>query len=286
MKTIRVQLQGGLGNQLFIWAMAHEITLSTGRRVQLDYVRDRYQRKDRPIEIERLLDVCQHDISINETNLMGKFFRLVDKISAHSEVVSRTLKNVVGIYDCETPFEIPDFTSRNSRIVRGYFQATEMVNKNKVTIAKEINTVLELENSAENIDLNLVLHIRRGDTREISKTWGVLSVKYYLKQVDTNIPFIISIDDAKEIEVLGSIFPNASFLSPENTTTWQTLKILSEASTLIIANSTLSWWAAWLKSQINPSTVYFPDSWRPADHRTFDKLRIDSALIVESDFEA
>jgi hypothetical protein len=152
-------------------------------------------------------------------------------------------------------------------------------------LEEEINAVLGFEKSALNREQDLVLHIRRGDTLEISKNWGVLSVNYYLKQVDTNTPLVISVDDTKEIEVLRSNFPNATFLSPENTTTWQTLKVLSEARTLIIANSTLSWWAAWVKSQKTPHTVYFPDSWRPGDHGTFENLRIDSALIVESDFE-
>jgi hypothetical protein len=285
MKKIRVQLQGGLGNQLFIWAMAHEITLSTGKKVQLDYVKDRYQRKDRPIEIEKLIGVCNHEISINQTHVMGIFFRLIDKISAHSESLSKTLKKVIGVYDCKASFETPNFTSSIPRIVRGYFQTTEMVDKNKVVLEKEINSVLELEHSTDIVDKDLVLHIRRGDTRKISKNWGVLSVNYYRKQVDTSIPLIISIDDINEIENLRSHFPNATFLSPENTTTWQTLKILSEARTLIIANSTLSWWAAWLKSKRNPNTIFFPDIWRPGDQSTFEYLRIDSALIAQSDFE-
>ena len=285
MKTIRVQLQGGLGNQLFIWAMAHEIYLSTGRKVQLDYVRDKYQRKDRPIEIEKLIEFCNHKISINQTNSLGSLFRLIDKISGYSEILNKTVKRILGIYDCKTSYEIPNFNCRIPRIVRGYFQAAVMVDKNRLMLEEEINAELGFEKSALNREQDLVLHIRRGDTLEISKNWGVLSVNYYLKQVDTNTPLVISVDDTKEIEVLRSNFPNATFLSPENTTTWQTLKVLSEARTLIIANSTLSWWAAWVKSQKTPHTVYFPDSWRPGDHGTFENLRIDSALIVESDFE-
>lgn len=286
MKTIRVQLHGGLGNQLFIWAMAHEISSLTGRKVQLEYVRDRYQREDRPIEIAKLLNVCAHEIYINQSKTMGRFFRVIDKISAHSEILSGVVNKVVGIYDCKTSFEIPDFSTKIPRIIRGYFQSAEMVEKNKLILEKEINSVLQLENSVKNFDKDLILHIRRGDTREISKDWGVLSVNYYIKQIDTNDSLAICIDDTKEVEALRSYFPNATFLTPANSTTWQTLKLLAEAKTLIIANSTLSWWAAWIKSKVNPKTIYFPDSWRPADHRTFENLRIDSVLLVKSDFEA
>jgi hypothetical protein len=86
MRTIRVQLHGGLGNQLFIWAMAHEISVSTGSKVQLEYVKDRYQRDDRPIEIERLLESCQHKISINQSRSVGIFLRLLDKLGLYSKI--------------------------------------------------------------------------------------------------------------------------------------------------------------------------------------------------------
>jgi hypothetical protein len=161
-----------------------------------------------------------------------------------------------------------------------------MVEKNKLILGEEIDAVLDLENQADNFDRDLVVHIRRGDTREISTDWGVLSMNYYLKQIRTEDSPLICIDDAEEVDALRPHFPNATFLTPEITTTWQTLKILSEAKTLIIANSTLSWWAAWLKSRVNPETVFFPDTWRPAEQKTFEKLRIESALFVESDFEA
>jgi hypothetical protein len=160
-----------------------------------------------------------------------------------------------------------------------------MVGRNKVIIEREINSVLRAEDLVQEIRTDLVLHIRRGDTREISKYWGVLSLNYYLKQVDISLPITISVDDTKEIKVLGQHFPNATFLTPDNSTTWQTLKLLSEARTLIIANSTLSWWAAWIKSTTNPRDIHFPDSWRPNDRKTFESLRIDCAHIIESDFE-
>lgn len=285
MKTIRVQLHGGLGNQLFIWAMAHEISVSTGSKVQLEYVKDRYQRDDRPIEIERLLNSCQHKISINQSRSMGIFFRLLDKLGLYSKNLQGVLKGIIGVYDCKTSYEIPVFTKRIPRFIRGYFQSAEMVGRNKVIIEREINSALKAEGLVQEIHTDVVMHVRRGDTREISEYWGVLSFNYYLKQVDNNLPFTISVDDAKEIKILRRHFPNATFLTPDNSTTWQTLKILSEARTLIIANSTLSWWAAWIKSITNPKDIYFPDTWRPNDRKTFESLRIDCAHLIKADFE-
>jgi hypothetical protein len=285
MKTIRVQLHGGLGNQLFIWAMAHEILLATGINVQLEYVKDRNQRNDRPIEIERLFDACPHKISLNQSRSTGIFFRLLDKLGLYSKNLQGVLKEIFRVYDCNTSYEIPDFSKRTPRFVRGYFQSAEMVGRNKVIIEEEINAVLRAEGLDQEIHTDMVLHIRRGDTRGISKYWGVLSLNYYLNQVDINLPFTISVDDTKEVDVLQRQFPNATFLTPDNSTTWQTLKVMSEARILIIANSTLSWWGAWLKSNTNPNSIYFPDSWRPNDDKTFESLQINCAHIIKSDFE-
>lgn len=285
MKTIRVQLQGGLGNQLFIWTMAHDICAKTGRKVQLEFVKDRHQRIDRPIEIENLLEFCQHEVSINQTSWLGYLFRIIDKSGSYSLAFKDLLKRWLGVYDCKDPYEVPDFTDRVPRIIRGYFQSFSLVERNCKSIGKELSLALEQEQMVNAVIPDLVMHIRRGDTREISKTWGVLSTNYYVKQININDSMTICLDDKAEISNLEPHFPKAKFLTPENSTTWQTLKILSQARTLIIANSTLSWWGAWIKSLDNPEKVYFPDSWRPDDSKSIESLVITSAHLIKSEFE-
>lgn len=285
MKTIRVQLHGGLGNQLFIWAMAHEICSTTGKCVQLEFFSDSKQRKDRPNEIQRLVEKCEHNISINQTSYLGNLFRILDKIGLHSKSLKNLISRVFRIYDCKTSYEVPNFNKIAPRFIRGYFQSAIMVQRNRETLQKEIESQLSTNEVFEIKHLELVLHIRRGDTLEISKSWGVLSLNYYLKLVDKTKPMTICLDDATQTNEMKKHFPNALILTPENFSTWQTLTLMSRAETLIVANSTLSWWGAWLKSQNNPEVVYFPNTWRPDDSKSFDNLLIESVHLVKSEFQ-
>ena len=285
MKKIRIQLQGGLGNQLFIWAIAHDLAINTGRKIQLEYIRDRKQRLDRPIEIKMLLEHCDHSISIHESSVLGVAFRVFDKINRYSELFATKGKKLVGIYDCTYPFETPEFKEKLPRIIRGFFQSYEMVERNAVPLEMELRSMLSSVKSYSYGQNSLVMHVRRGDTREIAKSWGVLSVQYYKRHHNDGEPVIICTDDESEVDTLLRTFPTATFLTPSTTSTWETLNVLTRAKKLVIANSTLSWWAAWLNSKISPDLVYFPDPWRPGERVTSEKLRINSVQITNAEFE-
>lgn len=285
MKKIRIQLQGGLGNQLFIWAMAHELALNTGREIQLVFIRDRKYRPDRPIEIAKLIEHCAHQISIRESRVLSVVFRILDKITKHSKSLGRIGKNLVGIYDCDNTFDVPEFRGKLPRVIRGFFQNYAMVERNAILLEKELRCTLATEKTGRYMENNMVMHIRRGDTRDVAKSWGVLTPEYYKRHLTDGEPLIICTDEEAGISDLQQTFPTATFLSPSNTSTWETLRALTMAKKLVIANSTLSWWAGWLNSKINPDLIYFPDPWRPDERVTFEKLRIDSVNFTEAEFE-
>jgi len=286
MKKIRIQLQGGLGNQLFIWAMAHDLALNTGREVQLVFIRDWKQRPDRPIELVKLLEHCEHPISIHKSRLIGMVFRVLDKIGKYSDSLQNKAKNVIGVYDCANSFDIPEFKEKLPRVVRGFFQSYAMVERNAFLLEKELRSRLATEKSGRYWEDNVVMHIRRGDTRDIAKSWGVLTPEYYKRHHTDGESLLICTDEEAGISALQQTFPTATFLSPSNTSTWETLQVLTMAKKLVIANSTLSWWAGWLNSKIDPDVVYFPDPWRPGERVSFEKLRIDSVNFTAAEFEA
>ena len=285
MKKIRVQLQGGLGNQLFIWAMAHELERTTGCEVQIKYVRDKLQRADRPVEIYSLLQHCNHAISINESKNLGLILRIIDKAVKHSKLIGRICQKVLGIYDCQSSSEIPNFSGKRLRMLRGYFQNVEMVERNSSVILEELGTALEMISARFLEDDTTVIHIRRGDTKVISESWGVLSSAYYLKIVDQTKSIVICSDDDSISRLFAGEFPNAIFFSPSNSSTWESLKILISGDQLIMANSTLSWWAGWLKAKKDPKSVFFPDPWRPLERITFENLKLNSVNFCTAELE-
>lgn len=285
MKTIRLQLQGGLGNQLFIWAMAHELALANGARIKLVYVNDRSQRLDRPLELLDLAKNCEHPISLSQSKVHGLLFRVIDKLATSNPIMSTAVSSLFGVLTCQTTYEIPDFGSRPPRILRGFFQDTSMVENNSQILRTEIEKTLQRLPDTNSSQGSAILHVRRGDTRKISQTWGVLTDNYYLGIVKDSKKVIICTDDVTESENLARKFPDAKIFTPMNTTAWETLKILATAEELVMANSTLSWWAAWLILNQRDTKVYFPAPWRPNEVKAFERLAIPSATYSVAEYE-
>ena len=285
MKTIRLQLQGGLGNQLFIWAMAHELALANGARIKIVHVNDRFQRLDRPLELSELTKNCEHQIFINQSKFQGLLFRIIDKLATSNRIISTAISRLFGVYTCQTTHEIPDFGSRPPRILRGFFQDIHMVQNNSQIIRTEIEKTLRSLPDTNLSQDSVILHMRRGDTRKISRSWGVLTDNYYLGFVKDSREVIICTDDVTESENLARKFPDAKILTPMDTTTWETLKILATAKELVMANSTLSWWAAWLILNQRDTKVHFPAPWHPNEVKAFEKLEIPGSIYSVAEYE-
>jgi hypothetical protein len=111
------------------------------------------------------------------------------------------------------------------------------------------------------LDLNSVaLHIRRGDYVSLgsaNKYHGVLPLEYYEMAVSyalTNIQnphFVIFSDDLLWCRQNLSL-PDDSFTYVENNlgdASWQDLILMSHCRHHVIANSSFSWWGAWLADQ-------------------------------------
>jgi hypothetical protein len=285
MKTIRLQLQGGLGNQLFIWAMAHELALANGARIKLIYVNDRIRRVDRPLELSDLSKNCEHPISLSQSKIYGLLFRMIDKFATRNRIMSTAISSIFGVYTCQSTYEIPDFGSRPPRILRGFFQDLRMVENNSQIMRTEIEKTLQSLPDMNSSRGSVILHIRRGDTRKISQSWGVLTDNYYLGIAKDSKKVVICTDDVTESENLSRKFPNAKILTSMDTTAWETLKILATAKELVMANSTLSWWAAWLLLTQFDSKVYFPAPWHPNEVEVFEKLAIPGSIPTVAEFE-
>jgi hypothetical protein len=285
MKKIQVQLQGGLGNQLFIWAMAHELAQSHGVKVRIVYVRDKYQRLDRLPELAHLLQNCSHSITLHESKTLGLIFRILDKVSGESRTAGTVLSRILGIYSCKTSYEIPSFKRKLPRVLRGYFQATHMVEKNSSILSAELENTLQSYRNTKVTHSALAVHVRRGDTLKISKSWGILSAEYYLKIIKNSKSLVICTDEARELKDFTSKFPKATILTPDDVNIWETLWVLSTSKELVMANSTLSWWAAWIKLNKDKSSVYFPKPWHPSDTETFENLMLTNATYCIADYE-
>ena len=104
------------------------------------------------------------------------------------------------------------------------------------------------------------LHIRRGDFLINSANHHNLGLDYYEKallEFPTNIPVLIFSDDPEWCSN-QELFSDDRFLIAEGNSSYVDLCLMSLCEAHIIANSSFSWWGAWLS---NSEKVVAPSIW-------------------------
>lgn len=131
------------------------------------------------------------------------------------------------------------------------------------------NVTLALpKNPLESLSNYAALHIRGGDYFELGDSFGVLSEEYYrrgLEILPDGLPVVVLTNDVAHANQVISgldISPQLVF-GPSELSPLQSLAVLSNASAVIAANSSFSWWGAELsltnQIKIAPAT-YTPMS--------------------------
>ena len=156
--------------------------------------------------------------------------------------------------------ECPDWVN-----LQGYFQTEKYFKhiqdeiREDFTFKNEI--ALPCKHKMSEVDRPIALHIRRGDFLKNSSNHTNLDLGYYaasLERFDSDRTVIIFSDDPEWCKE-QSLFENDRFLVSEGNDSYTDLCLMSLCTDFIIANSTFSWWGAWLSKSVN-KLVCAPDS--------------------------
>lgn len=244
-----LQLQGGLGNQLF--QIAAGLKIARERKSQLIVDRFSYLRPDMR---EYELEIFENELGFKSTILGRVYFRPFKLIEEQQEF---------GFFSAPVP-------DRAIFKLKGYFQNPTIA----PTLIREISEHLILlkdKNISEFCKCpceHVGVHIRRGDylsIKENAKNFGVLSHDYYIEAMSrytmNRVHFIIYSDDEVDFK---EIFPTDFFISkaasPEEPV--RLLVHMIQNQGFIMSNSSLSWWAAKCIQQNNPlSKIISPSTW-------------------------
>ena len=89
------------------------------------------------------------------------------------------------------------------------------------------------------------LHVRRGDYLDLPELYLPLSARYYEQAMALcEPPYVVFSDD---IAWCRSNFPSTCYFM-EGNLDWEDLFLMSTCDAVITANSTFSWWGAWLST--------------------------------------
>jgi hypothetical protein len=278
---IKLFCQGGLGNQLFIWSVAHILVKKYGEPVQISYSIS--NQTNRHVELEPLKSNCKHKISIKNERYLGKYLSLVDVIAFRFPLLKNRIFEFLSIDDYANPYENVKILRKPPRIVRGYFQNNDMVDEAIPDVHSEIKMYRDqLVSSRECSNLGAI-HLRRGDYLLAAGTHGILTFEYYKRLLGDNQRYLLFIDDHSELTCNDSDIRILDVIDSKKASPWETLAMMSLSAEVIMANSSLSWWAGKLAS-MEGFLVYMPFPWNKEGHLYQRNLMCAKFTIVTSDF--
>lgn len=290
----RLIVSGGLGNQLYSYALAHVLSQTLEAKITLTYVIDDQSREDRPIELLPFLSECTHNISLEVNNKLGKFLRLIDKFKTFGIFPSSTINNAFGILELDSNSGFPSLEklkvmlSDQPRVIRGFIQSSEVAEAAWPSIEEEMSQTLRrviLQSAVAGKQNYCALHVRRGDTVSFGNLHGILSLRYY-KNYSQDSKFVtICFDDQSYACQLAKEFPNAELVGPNESTALETLAILINGSLLVGANSTLSWWAAFIAGKRGKTKSILPFPWNKQTSVSDTSIHLPSATYKSALFE-
>ncbi len=273
---IIAQITGGLGNQMFQYATAKALSLKTGATLKLDL--QSFKREILPeLELERNFELTafknfQYQEATKEeiNHYTSKSFP-INKLQKLLPPHKRKIYN-----ERDYTFDQNFFRANSSIYIKGhrqseqYFKPYEKDIKNIYRLKEElIDRVKTFGEELSSIE-SLSIHIRRGDYLRlpIILDWhGVLSKEYYATSIDKIVSknpstqIFYFADDVEWVkkELVGA-YPGTIVSGNIAKTSYEDFYLMQSCRHQIVANSSFSWWAAWLNSN-NSKTVIAPLKW-------------------------
>ena len=288
MKELTISLTGGLGNQLFQYAALLELGCEKKRQLTEDFGKPR-QGKNGLAEIRSFrLDASQVEFKRNW--LSEKFAGYLLRLGVHRKwweirplmrffatlvgSVYLTLVNrrYVGIQGYSALGHKDNFkVAASTNLLVGYFQNFHGPSHEKVKqrlmaieLLEESSKVKELKIISE-VEKPLVVHVRLGDYRK-EDDFGILPRAYYEKAITKHL----SLGICEKIWLFSDEPHAAQDLIPESLRSKirvidgfspaESLELMRMGYGYVIANSTFSWWGAFL-SHREGATVIAPHKW-------------------------
>jgi len=272
--NIIAQLQGGLGNQLFQYATARALAHQSHRTLLLDYswFNKTYE------------NVTPRELLLSSLNILGaltSFEPPVKKPKRFRNILQKIWPITPYIFIEHSPYqfnlrlnEAPSFKSQDLYLM-GYWQSYRYFEAIKPSLQEEIKPKFPLSEHYENY-LNKIqssdsamVHIRRGDYVNLegaAKVHGFVGLDYYqrgmtfLLESNPDIQFFIFSDDLAWAKANLPYQNKLIFIESLDSkdAVIQELMLMTHCQNHLIANSSLSWWAAWLSEN---NSVICPKQW-------------------------
>ena len=308
-----VLLKGGLGNQLFQIAAG----LYSSKGEPLEVFTNFTQPRQTAGQPDALFFKWPHEVAVNERR-SNKFDRkalalnlnqaLGNKLFAVNDLVVQFVKALTDfIFSLKFRERTYVFSGVGSgfctielkpgqNLLNGYFQAhqfpfhPEVFPLMREIRLKQISPALKRLIDKAEIEKPVIIHLRLGDYKNESGI-GLLPPKYYEKALrelesrETSKNIWIFTDEVESVEkfITPSSMFSVSIIGQNNLNPAETLELMRHGSTYVIANSTFSWWAAFLSYRTGCTTI-MPSPWfqnmpSPVGIKPQDWIEVETLIL-------
>lgn len=282
-----VKLISGLGNQLLQYAFGRQLALEKGVPLKLDisffesqdlrsYKLDHFNIN---AKIATTADITPFRKDIDtyknlhqQTSFYAKVYRKLEPVFYPKHTKSYFKEAVWWIYEPQV------FKTPKDVYIEGYWQHYKYFENLHPQIFEELTLKEQLTTEAaallatiKNDPSSVAVHIRRGDYVTDSGAnylMGVLPIGYYrqainyIKQKISKPSFYFFSDDLDWVK--NNIQTDAPVYYVDGNTDFVDLDLMRHCKNNIIANSTFSWWAAFLNRNID-KIIIAPNQWSPRE---------------------
>jgi len=276
---IIIKAYGGLGNQMFQYAFGRALSLKYNREMFIDksyFNKENYPFHTHPYYPYKL-DIYNIENDFVSPNI-SKFINIVKRkrlFHVINPIIGRlNLYKFIPEYFPEDNFSIAKLKNSKNAFLEGYWQKYSIIEEFRdiiiinLTLKKEISKVnKEILNKIDSLN-SISIHIRQGDyitNPTFNAYYEICPMKYYedamdyiAMQVDNPVFFIFSdsIDWVKNNMHFKYLIIYVDNKGPDH----EDLYLMSKCKHNIIANSSFSWWGAWLNE--NPDKIVIaPKKW-------------------------
>ncbi len=272
---IIVKLQGGLGNQMFQYAAGRRLAHLLGMDLKLD--------------ISGFEKDPLRNYALGAFNIVEHFASPDEVLSLSSEklgMIARLTKRVLSAFSGLARLHGKELNSHFDKGIRsvsenvylnGYWQSEKYFLDIEDIIRKEFT--VKYQQTGKNLELyrniasyeSVSIHVRRGDyvtSPSANKILGVLDSDYYKRAIERlnkmlKEPQFIVFSDEPEL-----VFDNLKLQCPTIVVAhngqekcYEDMRLMSQCRHHIIANSSFSWWGAWLNPR-KDAKIFAPKYWR------------------------
>lgn len=291
---IDMMINGRLGNQLFMYAMARSAQLESGSdkiffntyRLEeehgYDYSISHYQLADSVCYYSRRYRTLGNGTMGTwwKNYLFMKYIKdtinmsAVDVAAYEDKYESFFQKN--GLFICKDRYKPMNLKNRKYILLYGYFQSEKYFRKYKDIILRELTPKTPLLKKNELIYKNICesesvcVSVRLGNDFRKNDILNVCQIQYFLGAMDylrtqlKNPKFYIFSD---KTELLEQYFGKSADVIFENGNDpdYEKLRIMSACKHFVISNSSFSWWAQYMGTYKN-KIVIAPNRWYNGVH--------------------